>query len=248
MGVNRRFYLLCGIGDLLLVILYPCITLVLDKKRGVMVETGKILHADCMDIMADMPDGYIDLAIVDPPYGIGETWKKNRKGEKNFNGSYKNDSAPDEKYFKELTRVSKDYIIWGANFYDFGWPTKNVIIWDKSCTWEKEHKAEAEIAITSLNHRPISIYRHTWSGGRKGSETGISIIHPHQKPVSLYRWLLQKYSVCGGIILDTHSGSGSCAIACMLEGFDFVAIEKDHDYWKASVDRFELEKSQGKLF
>jgi site-specific DNA-methyltransferase (adenine-specific) len=203
-----------------------------------------------MDIMADIPDKYFELAIVDPPYGIGKTWNKNKfSRHKNKKTTYKNNTIPNENYFNELIRISKDYIIWGANYFKFGWPTKNVIIWDKVCKWEKQNMGEAEIAITNLNHRPISIYRHQWTGALKGTENGkIKTIHPHQKPIALYRWLLQKYAKPGDKIIDTHSGSGSLACACHLEKFEFIAIEKDIDYWKDSVKRLDELRSQGVLF
>jgi site-specific DNA-methyltransferase (adenine-specific) len=215
-----------------------------------MQKLNKIINADCMDIMHEIPDKYFELAIVDPPYGIGKTWNKNKFSRyKNKITTYKNNKIPDKKYFDELLRISKYYIIWGANFFNFGWPTKNVIIWDKVCKWEKQKMGEAEIAITNLNHRPISIYKHQWTGALKGTENGkIKTIHPHQKPVALYRWLLQNYAKPGDKIIDTHSGSGSLACACHLEKFEFLAIEKDYDYWKDSVDRLDELRSQGLLF
>lgn len=218
------------------------------------VKAGKplniILWGDCMELMGHLGNMSISLACVDPPYGIGETWKKNKNSRhKNTKTSYSNNKIPDENYFKELSRVSKNYIIWGANYYSFGWPTKNVIIWDKECKWEKQNMGEAEIAITNLNHRPISVYRHQWTGALKGAENGkTKTIHPHQKPINLYRWLLQNYAKNGDIVLDTHSGSGSCAVACVLEKYCFLAIERDFDYWKSSCERLEEIKSQKTLF
>jgi site-specific DNA-methyltransferase (adenine-specific) len=208
-----------------------------------------VIHDDCMTIMRQLPDKCIDLSIVDPPYGIGETWKKNRKGQRNFRGKYTNDSIPGENYFNELNRISKNYIIWGANYFNFGWPTKNVIIWDKILTWEKSRKGEAEMAITNLTHRPISIYKHQWSGACRGPDNGkLKTIHPHQKPVSLYRWCLKNYAEPGWLIFDSHAGSGSSIIACLEDGFDYIACEIDMEYFNGIINRIETWKDQGKLF
>lgn len=205
-----------------------------------------LYNQDCLEAMKQMKDNQYDLAIVDPPYGIGKTWLKRKR--KKFKNTYKNEKTPSIKYFTELNRISKHYIIWGANFYNFGWPTKNVIIWDKICKWEKDRKAESEIAITNINSRPISIFRFQWSGGRKGIETGIKIIHPHQKPVALYKWLLEKYAKEGYKILDTHGGSMSIAIACWDLGFDLDLYELDKDYFEAGKNRLEEHKKQLFLF
>jgi site-specific DNA-methyltransferase (adenine-specific) len=198
-----------------------------------------------MDLMADMPDNYIDLAIVDPPYGIGGDSVHTDRPLKGA-GKLKNialnkfqtkwDIAPDHNYFNKLFRISKNQIIWGGNYFNLG-RTRGFIFWDK-IQYFKNFSA-GEFAWTSFE-RPAALFRfdNKYSGK----------IHPTQKPIALYRWLLQNYAKPGQLILDTHSGSGSCAIACMLEGFDFIAIEKDKDYWKASVDRFNTEKSQLKLF
>ena len=212
---------------------------------------SKIIYenCDCMVGMAKYPDKHFDLAIVDPPYGIGKTWLRNRNGNAKHETTYKNNSTPDENYFQELKRVSKEYIIWGANFFTLSglWPTKNVIVWDKECTWENDFKSECEIAITSLNHRPASIFRHVWAGARKGPETGINIIHPHQKPIALYKWLLHNYAKPGDLILDTHVGSASSLIACHDMGFDAVGFEIDETYYKQSMARLTAHLRQIRL-
>lgn len=205
-------------------------------------------NMDCMEAMAQMKDNEFDLAIVDPPFGIGETWKKNRRGQKEFKGSYRNDKIPAGEYFHELFRVSKAWIIWGANYFTGVWPNRNVIAWDKLGTYEGDRKSEIEIAVTNLTHRPSSIYRHQWNGGRKGPETGIKIIHPHQKPILLYKWLLKNYAKEGDKILDTHLGSGSSRIAAYDMGFDFVGYEIDKDYFEAQELRFKNHIAQKKLF
>lgn len=203
---------------------------------------------DCNEFMQSVTDKFFELAIVDPQYGIGETWKKNRKGQKEFKGKYKNENPPDDQYFKELFRISKNYIIWGSNFYKQVWPNKNVIIWDKICRWETDHKAEAEIAITNLSHRPISVFKFQWAGGRKGKETGIKIIHPHQKPIALYKWLLKNYAKPGDKIFDSHVGSGSIRIACHDMGFNFTGCEIDKEYFKSQEERFKNHIAQQELF
>jgi len=200
-----------------------------------------------MDLMKEFPDKHFDLAIVDPPYGIGSTWNKNKKGEKaEFkNRSYKNRKIPDKKYFKELFRVSKNWIIWGSNYFTKHLPSSNnLVCWDKCCTYKKEFKSEFELAQTSITKFPALIFRIPWSGGRKGVETGIKIIHPHQKPISLYSKLLETYALPSWKILDTHLGSGSIAIACHYMGFDLTACEIDKEYYEAAMKRIKNETSQ----
>lgn len=197
-----------------------------------------------MDIMAEMPDKCIDLAIIDPPYGNkdaininnGNSHKANRNKYHNFDNI-----KPDKIYFNELYRISKNQIIWGGNYFGI---RGGYICWDKEGTCF----GEAELAYCSIINS-IRIYKYTWNGMIQENMKNKEIrIHPTQKPVALYRWLLMNYAKPNQLILDTHSGSGSCAIACHLEGFDFIAIEKDYDYWKASVDRFNEITSQGQLF
>ena len=208
---------------------------------------NKIIHADCMDIMKDIPDKYFELAIVDPPYGIGAGSKKFKNGTSNNNIGYKIndwDILPDKKYFDEIFRISQNQIIWGGNYFiNYLYNTKCFIIWDK-LTGNNSY-ADAEVAWSSFSS-PIKIYKKLWLGANAKNET--VRIHPTEKPVALYRWLLQNYAKPGDKIIDTHSGSGSCACACHLEKFDFLAIEKDEDYYKASVERLETLRSQGVLF
>lgn len=208
-----------------------------------------ILYGDCMDLMQHLEDKSINLACVDPPYGIGKTWRKNRKGKKIETKSYKNNLIPDKEYFNELFRISQNWIIWGSNYYTKFLPASNKLIcWDKQCNCITEFKSEFELAQTSITKYPSRIYHHVWSGGRKGEEIGNRMIHPHQKPVALYRWLLQNYAKPGDKVIDTHSGSGSFACAAWLEGFDFLVVEKDFDYWQSSVNRYNDLISQGRLF
>ncbi len=225
-----------------------------------MIELNKILLADCMDIMRDIPDKYFELAIVDPPYGIGFDAENESMScgmrvdgtQRKYNawngarpkGYIKKewDSKPDEKYFSELYRVSKNQIIWGRNYFYLK-PHGGWIVWDKMVTMTTLSKCELAWCSCS-NH--IEIFHYLWAGFRK--ENPEPRIHPTQKPVALCRWLLQNYAKPGDKIIDTHSGSGSCAIACFLEHHDFLAIEKDPDYHVASVARLNEVISQGRLF
>jgi len=192
-----------------------------------------------MDFMRSLPDKAFDLAIVDPPYGIGDdkltsggTWAaKYKRGDCSW------DFAPDEKYFSELFRVSKNQIIWGANYFDLG-PSRCFIIWDKVALIPT--MADCEFAWTSFNEN-AKIFRHV----RNTSETRI---HPTQKPVALYKWLLSRYAKPGDKILDTHGGSGSIAIACHDLGYDLTWMELDSDYYKAACERYQRHAAQGSLF
>ena len=207
---------------------------------------NKIILADNKDVMKDIPDKYFELAIVDPPYGInmsmghkGSEKRGDKNRYKNFSGNDK--SIPDKSYFDELFRISKNQIIWGGNYMlDFLYPTSCFIIWNKKQP-EKFSMSMCEFAWSSFK-TPAKIFEKRVIGADTGR------IHPTQKPVALYRWLLQNYAKTGDKILDTHSGSGSLACACHLEGFDFLAIEKDEDYYKSSCDRLEILRSQGTLF
>jgi site-specific DNA-methyltransferase (adenine-specific) len=227
-----------------------------------MFELNKIYHADCMYIMKDIPDKYFELAIVDPPYGIGEDGENlsrsfNSDGKARINPKWKNpkpknyirknwdkEPAPLE-YYNELFRVSKNQIIWGANHFISRMPydSSGWIFWDKKNG--NSDFSDGELAWTSFK-KGLRKFAWLWNGFQK--EKPETRIHPTQKPVALYRWLLQNYAKPGDKIIDTHSGSGSCAIACHLEKFDFLAIEKDEDYFKASVERLKTLRSQLTLF
>lgn len=202
-----------------------------------MLEINKIYLSDCMDIMPLIPElGRDVLAIVDPEYGItlkgpcGSLQKCGGIQAVNYN-------PPTQKYFIELLQISTEQIIWGANFFDLP-GHRCVIVWDKGETMYGRSFSECEIAEASFNDvsRIIKI--------RPNQKNKI---HPTQKPIALYRWLLQNYAKPGQLILDTHSGSGSCACACYLEGYDFIAIEKDADYHRDSVHRLEEIKKGYKL-
>lgn len=209
---------------------------------------NKINLMDCKKGMECFPDKFFDLAIVDPPYGIDEIWAKQKSDQFYYHrSSYKNNEIPDEEYFQQLMRVSKNQIIWGANYYQNLWPSNHLIIWDKGRNWEKTHMSECEIAWHSFNI-PCRKFYHQWDGGKKQTETGIIKIHPFQKPVNLYRWLLQQYAASGDKILDTHAGSASSLVACWEEGFEFCGFEIDEGYYLAACNRLEQVRAQGKLF
>ena len=200
----------------------------------------ELLHCDCMDYMAKCKDKEFDLAIVDPPYGLptdavhGRGKLKNRIINKDDITKW--DIAPDNSYFMLLNFKSKNQIIWGGNYFDLP-PTRGIIAWDKLQPWDNFSKWE--MAWTSFN-KPANIYKFDNRTAGK--------IHPTQKPVALYKWLLKNYAKPGDRILDTHLGSGSIAIACWDMGLDLVGCEIDKDYYDAAVKRFENHKRQLQLF
>lgn len=203
-------------------------------------------NIDCMIGMKDTPDKFYDLAIVDPPYGIGEDWKKRSyKTRKRYNTSYNNESIPDKKYFDELNRVSRNRIIWGFNYFvEHLGPTNNLIVWDKKVSWNNSFRySMCEIAFASFSI-PCDLIRVEWDGARMGKETGTEKIHPHQRPIELHRILLSRYAKPGDRILDTHLGSGSSRIAAYDMGFHFTGYEIDPDYFAAAEKRFANHKAQ----
>lgn len=220
------------------------------------IESGKpwsvILHGDCMDLMKHFNDKEIQLCIVDPPYGIDITNQSQGKGgglaRKN---EYKNNCfdkyIPDKIYFAELFRISKNQIIFGGNYFiEHLKNTPCFIVWDKENGLSDF--ADCELAWTSFK-TSVRRFKYKWAGMLQENMKEKEIrIHSCQKPVALYRWLLQNYAKPGDKIIDTHSGSGSLACACHLEKFDFLAIEKDEDYYKSSCERLETLRSQGTLF
>ena len=215
----------------------------------------ELLHIDCMEYMAGLEDNAFDLAIVDPPYGIGAHGtigfaEKKTKGFKFDKKEYaqKNwdNSTPNLDYFKELKRVSKNQIIWGANYMTGGIGViKNFIYWHKKGKSKDDKFNEGELAyVSSGRSRMVDI----WWNGFGTINSGENRIHPTQKPVKLYDWLLTNYSEPGHRILDTHLGSGSSAIAAHYFGVDFVGCELDEDYYKAACKRFNSETAQKSLF
>ena len=206
----------------------------------------ELLHMDCMEYMEAQPDNAFDLAIVDPPYGIRvKTNMGRRAGVPNHNPPATWDSSPpDNFYFSELARVSKNQVIWGANHFlsamwlDFDVNTPCWLLWDKGFS-EDLSFAQFEMAWTSFTGVCKKFDRSSADPKR---------IHPTQKPVALYEWQLRRYAKPGQRILDTHLGSGSSAIAAHYFGVDFVGTELDADYYQAAKARFERETAQIDIF
>lgn len=206
-----------------------------DKTRS--------FNMDCIEFMQSVPDKFYDLAIVDPPYGIGmDGGNVGYKGNNNLEKKNWDNEIPKKEYFDQLFRVSKNQIIWGGNY--FGLPaTRCFLVWDKGEGFYNRTYAECELAWTSFNkntcklkHDPLA------SGDYKGK------IHPTQKPVKLYEWLLINYAKEADKILDTHGGSQSSRIACYNLGFELDIIELDKDYFDAGNKRFDQHKKQLTLF
>jgi len=201
---------------------------------------SQIRLMDCVAGMKEYPDKFFDLAIVDPPYGINEDGGNKNRGRKADNHKkiviHKKkewDSAiPDENYFNELFRVSKNQIVWGGNYMTkFLPPRMGWVFWDKRIGGDF---SDGELAWTSFN-RALRQFTYSYHGDTKG---GHSRIHPTQKPVALYEYLLKNYTKPGDKILDTHLGSGSSRIAAYKMDFDFYGFEIDQDYFEASEKRF----------
>lgn len=194
-----------------------------------------IVHnADCLAAMREMPDKAFSMAVVDPPYGIGIADNPVRQ----MHDRKPWDAAiPDIKYFNELRRVSVNQIIWGGNYFPLP-PSQNLIVWDKQQPFDFS-LAMCEFAWCSIQ-RPAKMFRM--------SPMSIGKIHPTQKPVALYKWLLTNYAKPGDTILDTHCGSASSRIAAYDLGFEFTGYEIDGDYWQEAEERFANHIAQPKLF
>jgi site-specific DNA-methyltransferase (adenine-specific) len=197
--------------------------------------------------MKRYPDNYFDLAIVDPPYGnidaIGLTDNKKNGKQATKRKGYRlfENIAPDNEYYLELERVSKNQIVWGGNFLGL---CGGVVVWQKNGT----AFGEAEIAICST-HKSVKVFEYTWNGMIQGDMKNKEVrIHPTQKPVKLYEWLLMNYAKQGDKILDTHLGSGSIAIACHNLGFDLVACELDTEYYNNALKRLQQHQTQLTMF
>lgn len=204
----------------------------------------EFLNEDCMDLMKRYPDKHFDLAIVDPPYGLDMHlfgFKKDylNKMAKDIN---KWDKKPDKKYFIELIRVSKIQIVCGINNYSQYFGCFTPIIWDKKNG--DSMMADGELIGITIKSK-LRIFRHAYIG--KYNIDPIRI-HPTQKPVALYKWLLKNYAKEGDLILDTHVGSASSLIACEEMGFDYVGCELDKDYYEMACKRIEKYREQLRLF
>jgi site-specific DNA-methyltransferase (adenine-specific) len=204
-----------------------------------------IRNCDNMELMAQYPDKYFDLAIVDPPYGIEINMNMGRKkGQPKRHEDKDWDNAiPNDEYFKELFRVSKNQIIWGGNYFPLPL-TKSWIFWDKNVP-EGVSFADGELAWTSFDKTLVKA--KVKYSGFQGMDNG-GKIHPTQKPVQLYNWILETYATKGMNILDTHLGSGSIAIACHYAGVNLVACELDAKYYESALKRIKEQTAQVQLF
>lgn len=198
-----------------------------------------VTNEDCMKLMVRYPDQYFDLAIVDPPYGININPNMGlKKGKKKRHAKISWDNeVPNQEYFNELFRVSKNQIIWGGNYFHLP-PTKHFIFWDK-LNPDGMSFSDGEMAWTSFDRAIRKYTRRNSSGGK---------IHPTEKPIALYDWLFVNYANSGNKILDTHLGSGSIRISADKWGFDFTGCELNKDYFEAQEKRFKQYKSQLTLF
>jgi len=206
-----------------------------DKTRS--------FNMDCIEFMQSVSDKFYDLAIVDPPYGIGmDGGNVGYKGNNNLEKKNWDNEIPKKRYFDELFRVSKNQIIWGGNY--FGLPaTRCFLVWDKGEGFYNRTYAECELAWTSFNKNTCKLKHDPLAyGDYKGK------IHPTQKPVKLYEWILINYAKEGDKILDTHGGSQSSRIACFNLGFELDIIELDKDYFDGGNKRFDQHKKQLTLF
>ena len=197
-----------------------------------------ITNEDNMELMARYPDNYFDLAIVDPPYGI-DINSSGRLGHYGGKGKIWDNETPNENYFKELSRVSKNQIVWGGNYFDLP-PTRCFLIWDKEQP-QGVSFASCEYAWTSFDKSAKTFYKRPQNADEQR-------IHPTQKPIKLYEWLLDNYAKEGDKILDTHLGSGSIAIACHNRKFELTACELDKDYFEASIKRIKQQTAQISIF
>ena len=203
-----------------------------------------------MEYMATVPDKYFDLAIVDPPYGIGIVQQMEKtvaskssmmKGSNGITGGHWDDAIPKKEYFDELKRITKNQIIWGGNYFlDYLGATRCFCIWDKMNGTNP--MADAELAWKSMGGTTRMFRMHHFSAGYESKQ------HPTQKPQSLYRWLVKNYAKQGDRILDTHVGSASSLVVYEEMGFEYVGYELDPDYYRDSCKRLEAYRAQPKLF
>lgn len=206
-----------------------------------MIEPDNFICGDCMDYLPEYPDKYFDLAVVDPPYGIGINNNIGRRAgdnPSNYPKAYWDNSPPDEGYFSQLLRISMHAIIWGGNYFNLP-PTKCFIVWQKPQVSENVSFAMCEYAWTNFDETA-----KVWRGMSNEKDR----IHATQKPVALYDWILSRYAKPGQKILDTHVGSASSLIACHKNGMHYVGFEKDPYYYELASKRLNEYKSQMTIF
>lgn len=206
-------------------------------------ENSTVFLLDCVEGMKAYPDKHFDLAVVDPPYGIGmDGGNVGYKGNNNFEKKNWDKETPTVEYFMELWRVSKNRIIWGGNYFNLP-ATRCYLVWDKGEGFYNRTYAECELAWTSFDANTQKVKRDPLAkSDYKGK------IHPCQKPVFLYDYIFQKFAEPGQRVLDTHLGSGSSRIAADRAGLNFVGFELAPDYFSAANRRFDEYKSQLTLF
>lgn len=204
-------------------------------------------NKDCLEAMRNFPDKSFDLSVVDPPYFHGPENANyfgsdiSKTGVRRGSRAVSSWNVPSNEYFKELDRISKRYIVWGCNYFDFVF-SHGRIVWDKKN--DSSTFSNCEIAATNL-HESVKIFRYTWNGMLQEDMKNKEVrIHPTQKPVALYDWIFNNYAKPGDMILDTHLGSGSSRIAAYKSGLDFVGFEIDKDYFEAQEKRFQEYKAQ----
>lgn len=226
----------------------------IKKHYNTRGATSVIYLQDCVEGMKQYPDNHFDLAVVDPPYGIGISSGGsyyNLKGKRANNPHKKKDwdsEIPSTEYWNQIFRVSKNQIVWGGNYMtEYLHPSRCWIFWDKMKY--VPNYADGELAWTSfdLNTKKIQLQHHGFMTSDRKNE-GVSSIHPTQKPVALYDWIFKNYAKEGDKILDTHLGSGSNRIAAHKAGLDFTGFELDEEYFDASVKRFREYENQLTLF
>ena len=236
--------------------------MIIDSTKAPMTQNhcytlpfSEVYNEDCIEVMKRYEDNYFDLAVVDPPYGINadvknstdkKQSKKSASKSKKYGEQKWDADVPTKEYFIELFRVSKEQIIWGVNYYPFDFLSGGRIYWDKCVTMPTY--SDGELAYCSLLNSIKSV-KIAWHGmiqhDMKNKEERI---HPTQKPVKLYDWILDRYAMESNLILDTHVGSGSLRISCNKAGKNFVGFEIDKDYYEAQEKRFKDFVSQLRMF
>lgn len=224
-----------------------------------MLENG-LYNMDCMEGMREFPDKYFDLAICDPPYGIGydkkahdnggKQWGTAKAPKKQYRATDWDNATPPAEYFTELRRVSKNQIIWGGNYFaDKLPPSRGFIVWYKRLDGVQNPYADCEQAWINPELGVARLYRYLWTGMLQGNmRDKEERIHPTQKPVALYKWLLTNYAHEGDLILDTHVGSASSLIACEDLGYQYVGFEIDEEYYRLAQERIKEFNAQLRMF
>lgn len=224
---------------------------------------NEAFNCDCVEAMKEFPNGFFDLAVVDPPYGIGvQSMNYTKSGDRvivsrkaaarrrDYRRTDEWDIKPGPEYFSELFRVSKKAIIWGGNYFaDMLPPSKGFLVWDKRCGDYTNDFADCELAWISPGLGVARVFRYVWNGMLQGDmQNKEERFHPTQKPVALYRWIFKHYAKPGFKILDTHLGSGSSRIAAYDAGLDFWGYEIDKEYFTKQEARFQAQTAQINLF